>query len=75
MNAAVTTTPRSLNESLPHKRKRPRGFIPESHIHMRCLNESLPHKRKRRERLVMRDHNLHRASMKVFRISGRDGAA
>ena len=60
-----------LNESLPHKRKRPRRLKQPVLFHLR-LNESLPHKRKR--------HAFHRvtagvsndASMKVFRISGRD---
>ena len=39
---------RSLNESLPHKRKRP-GVYPRPRKASVRLNESLPHKRKRRD--------------------------
>ena len=64
---------RCLNESLPHKRKRRlrarRRWIPQ-----RRLNESLPHKRKRLRICFIIERNM-RASMKVFRISGRDSAA
>ena len=61
-----------LNESLPHKRKRPKesNFTAEG---SEGLNESLPHKRKRRVGTETGNTRLHHASMKVFRISGRDG--
>ena len=60
-----------LNESLPHKRKRPANFS-QSSTTGSSLNESLPHKRKRRVFNVLVVVNFRLASMKVFRISGRD---
>ena len=61
-----------LNESLPHKRKRRQNRTPVTTYPPR-LNESLPHKRKRRgAEMVISSPPVAWASMKVFRISGRD---
>ena len=60
-----------LNESLPHKRKRLEHHTDVSVVELR-LNESLPHKRKRPTILFCSIQVFMLASMKVFRISGRD---
>ena len=60
-----------LNESLPHKRKRP-SVPPQPTTRRQRLNESLPHKRKRRCMRGLDGPSHIYASMKVFRISGRD---
>ena len=61
-----------LNKSLPHKRKRPGCCRPCQSSCRRRLNESLPHKRKRRRHRRCGAPGVACASMKVFRISGRD---
>ena len=45
-DGAVEVSNTRLNESLPHKRKRPASGRPET-ASIAGLNESLPHKRKR----------------------------
>ena len=44
----------SLNESLPHKRKRQQSFHQYQDAALPRLNESLPHKRRDPKRLMVR---------------------
>ena len=60
-----------LNESLPHKRKRRLYSLRPATAVSKRLNESLPYKRKRLHIHCPNERRRY-ASMKVFRISGRD---